>query len=167
MTTDEEAPELSPSSEGSHESPPDELAELRTANEQLNERFLRLAADFENFKKRAGKDQNARVNAAVEQVICEMLEVYDNLERAERADDKGLREGLAQILKLFGTVLERRGVTRITCLHQPFDPTYHEAIAVVPSDEEEGTVIDEVTRGYCMDDRVIRFAKVAVSKKLE
>ncbi len=167
MTTDEEAAEQSLFEPDSGESSLDEIAALRSAQAELNERFLRLAADFENYKKRAVKDQATRVEAAVEQVICEILEVYDNLERAERADDDALRTGLAQIRKLFGAVLERRGVTPIACLNEQFDPALHEAIAAVPSDAAEGTVIDEVARGYCMNGRVIRYAKVAVSQNKE
>jgi molecular chaperone GrpE len=167
MTTVEERAEEDLVEPGSGESPLDEVAALRSAQAELNERFLRLAADFENYKKRAAKDQAARVEVAVEQVICEVLEVYDNLERAEQADDEALRTGLSQIRKLFGAVLERRGVTRIACLNQQFDPEFHEAIAAVPSDAAEGTVIDEVARGYCMNGRVIRYAKVAVSQNRE
>ncbi len=144
-----------------------ELAELQAAHEELNERFLRLAADFENFKKRSAKDLASRVNAALEEFTCEVLEVYDNLERAERADGEGLREGLLQIRKLFGAILERRGISPIECRNQRFDPVYHDAVAYVPSDAEEGIVIDEITRGYCMNEKVIRCAKVAVSKGKE
>ncbi|NLX49772.1 MAG: nucleotide exchange factor GrpE [Methanospirillum sp.] len=167
MTTDEELPEQSPGGSDSAESPEETLAALRSAYEELNERHLRLAADFENYKKRSARDQADRVIAAVQQVICEMLEVYDNLERAEQANDGGLRTGLSQIRKLFGALLERRGVTPIVCLNQQFDPAFHEAIATVPSDEPDGTVIDEITRGYCMNGQVIRYAKVAVSKNTE
>jgi len=167
MTTDEEATEQGPAGPDSAESPLDEVAALRSAQAELNERFLRLAADFENYKKRAVKDQAGRVEAAVEQVLCEVLEVYDNLERAEQADDDALRTGLAQIRKLFGAVLERRGVTPIACINKQFDPALHEAIAAVPSEAAEGTVIDEVSRGYCMNGRVIRYAKVAVSQNKE
>lgn len=167
MTTDEEAAEQGSVGPDSGESPLDEVAVLRSAQAELNDRFLRLAADFENYKKRAAKDQAGRVEAAVEQVLCEVLEVYDNLERAEQADDDALRTGLAQIRKLFGAVLERRGVTPIACLNEQFDPALHEAIAAVPSEAAEGTVIDEVARGYCMNGRVIRYAKVAVSQNKE
>lgn len=167
MTTDEDAAEQAPIEPISGETPLDEVAALRSAQAELNERYLRLAADFDNFKKRAAKDQAARVEAAVEQVLCEVLEVYDNLERAEQSDDDALRTGLAQIRKLFGAVLERRGVTQIACLNEQFDPAFHEAIAAVPSGAEDGTVIDEITRGYCMNGRVIRYAKVAVSQNKE
>ncbi len=144
-----------------------ERAELQAAYEELNDRFLRLAADFDNFKKRSAKDLAFRVGSALEEFTGEMLEVYDNLERAERADGEGLREGLLQIRKLFGAVLERRGITPIDCLNRRFDPVYHDAVAYVPSDEEEGTIIDEITRGYCMNEKVIRCAKVAVSRGKE
>lgn len=167
MTTDEEAAEKGPVEPGSGESPLDEVAALQAAHAELNERFLRLAADFDNYRKRMAKEQAGRVEAAIEQVICEMLEVYDNLERAERADDEALRTGLSQIRKLFAAVLERRGVSPIACINERFDPSLHEAVAVIPSDSSEGTVIDEVARGYCMNGRVIRYAKVAVSQKKE
>ena len=94
MTTFEERAEQDLVEPDSGESPLDEVAALRSAQAELNERFLRLAADFENYKKRSAKDQAARVEVAVEQVICEVLEVYDNLERAEQADDEALRTGL-------------------------------------------------------------------------
>ncbi len=144
-----------------------ELAALQAAYEELNERYLRLAADFENYKKRSAKDLTYRVDAALEGLTCEMLEVFDNLERAERADREGLREGLAQIRKLFGAILERRGITPVECLNRRFDPAYHEAVAYIPSEADEGIVIDEITRGYCMNEKVIRCAKVAVSKGKE
>ena len=144
-----------------------ELAALQAAHEELNERFLRLAADFENYKKRSAKDLSSRVDAALEEFTCEILEVFDNLERAERADGEGLREGLSQIRKLFGAILERRGVRSVQCLNRRFDPAFHEAVAYIPSEAEEGTVIDEVTKGYCMNEKVIRCAKVAVSKGKE
>lgn len=144
-----------------------ELAALQAAHEELNERFLRLAADFENYKKRSTKDLSSRVDAALEEFTCEILEVFDNLERAERADGEGLREGLSQIRKLFGAILERRGVRSVQCLNRRFDPALHEAVAYIPSEAEEGTVIDEVTKGYCMNEKVIRCAKVAVSKGKE
>ena len=97
----------------------------------------------------------------------ELLDVVDNFERAEKADGAGLKEGMEQIKKLFMTILERHGIKPIECRNLPFDPERHEAIAYVPSEAEEGTVIDEVIRGYCMQDKVIRCSKVVVSKGME
>jgi len=94
-----------------------------------------------------------------------MLDIVDNLERAGRSEDTHLREGLAQIRELCSAILQRHGISPIDALAKKFDPAEHEAIAHIPSDKDEGMVIDEVARGYRMHEKVIRFAKVAVSKK--
>jgi molecular chaperone GrpE len=142
----------------------EELEMLRKEYAELHDRFLRLAADFDNYKKRASREVEARVSIAIEEFAAEMLEVLDNLERALSVDDTRLREGLEQIQKLLSSLLEKRGIEPIACLHGQFDPECQEAVACIPSDFEEGIVIDEITRGYRMQDRVLRYAKVAVSK---
>ena len=138
--------------------------EQKQAYADLNDRFLRLAADFENFKKRSERDRACYVALANERLVIDLLEVVDNLERALKSDDAHLREGIVQIQQLLAAQLQRHGVCPIDSLKQPFNPLEHEAIAHVPSDEAEGTVIDEVSRGYRMHEKVIRYAKVAVSK---
>ncbi|WP_292366934.1 MULTISPECIES: nucleotide exchange factor GrpE [unclassified Methanoculleus] len=143
------------------------LEELQKAYDDLNSRYLRLAADFDNYRKRTDRELDARTTFAIENFAVELLEVVDNFERAERADGAALTEGMEQIRKLFETILERHGITPIECRDLPFDPERHEAIAYVPSDAKEGTVIDEAVRGYCMQDKVIRCAKVVVSRGLE
>ncbi|MDT8357027.1 MAG: nucleotide exchange factor GrpE [Methanomicrobiaceae archaeon] len=142
----------------------EELETLRKEYAGLHERFLRLAADFDNYKKRASRDAEARVNLAVEDFAAEMLDVLDNLERACSAEETRLREGLDQIHKLLSSLLEKRGIEPIACLRGQFDPSCQEAVSCIPSDVEEGIVIDEITRGYRMNDRVLRYAKVVVSK---
>ncbi|NYT06609.1 MAG: nucleotide exchange factor GrpE [Methanomicrobiales archaeon] len=148
--------------------PPDEavtgIDELQRSYDELNDRFLRLAADFENYKKRVARDIDARASSAVEQFAVEILDIVDNLERALASDDERLREGLEQIHKLLTSILERRGIEPLSCINTPFDPVRQEAIAYVPSECEEGIVIDEVRRGYRMHDKVLRCAKVAVSQ---
>jgi len=139
-------------------------AELQSKLDELNGRYLRLAADFENFRKRSTRDTNERVNRAIEQFASGILEVADNLDRACKSDDSSLREGLEQIQKVLSKVLEQHSIHPIESVNKKFDPEKHEAIAYIPSDSEEGTVVDEVSCGYCMGDRVIRSAKVAVSK---
>jgi len=131
---------------------------------ELNDRFLRLAADFENYKKRSERDRASLVALANERFACDILEVVDNIERALKSDDAHLREGIVQIRQLLATRLQGHGVCPLESLKKPFNPQEHEAIAHVPSDQPAGTVIDEVSRGYRMHDKVIRFAKVAVSK---
>ncbi|MCK8519828.1 nucleotide exchange factor GrpE [Methanoculleus sp. 7T] len=143
------------------------LEELQKAYDDLNSRYLRLAADFDNYRKRMAREIDARTTFAIEDFAVELLEVVDNFERAEKVDGAGLKEGMEQIRKLFMAILDRHGIKPIECRDLPFDPERQEAIAYVPSAAEEGTVIDEVIRGYCMQDKVIRCAKVVVSKGKE
>jgi len=155
------AAELSP--EPSSPSP----EQLQRDYAELNDRFLRLAADFENFRKRTARDLEARVKFAIEEFAIELLEVIDNFERAVQAEEIGSSEGLLQIHKLFRAVLERHGIRPIESVGKRFNPAEHEAVASIASDHEEGIVVEEFCPGYCMHDRVIRCAKVAVSKGKE
>ena len=142
----------------------EELEKQKKALSDLNDQFLRLAADFENFKKRTARERESVVALANERFAVDLLEVLDNFERALREDDLHLREGVMQIRQLLAEQLGRHGITPIESLKKPFNPAEHEAIAHIPSDETEGTVIDEISRGYRMNEKVIRYAKVAVSK---
>ena len=141
--------------------------EMQKRYDDLNDRFLRLAADFENYQKRLSRDLDQRVRFAIEEFAVELLEVADNFERALSAENGAAREGLEQISKLFDAVLERHGIIRIESKGTKFNPAEHEAIAYIPSEHEEGIVIDQVCQGYRMHDKVIRCAKVAVSKGKE
>ena len=156
---------------GTTENPPPEPVsaasepdEQTKALAELNDQFLRLAADFENFKRRTSKERESIVALANERFAIDLLEVVDNFDRALKSDDSHLREGLEQIRQLLGIQLQRHGIMPIDSLKKPFNPMEHEAIAHVPSGEPEGTVIDEVAKGYKMNEKVIRYAKVAVSK---
>lgn len=144
-----------------------ELETLQHAFDECNDRYLRLAADFDNYKKRIAKETEQRITYALEQFIIEILEVNDNLERALSSDDERLREGLEQIHKLLMNVFEHYGIAPIETVEKPFDPKEHEAICYVPSESDEGVVIDEIVRGYRMNSKVIRHSKVAVSKGRE
>ena len=149
------------------DSAPPSFEDLQRDYLDLNERFLRLAADFENYRKRMGRELDAQIACAIDAFALDLLEVVDNFERAAQSEDVKAREGLAQIHKLFQTVLERHGIHPIESMKTKFDPALHEAVAVVPSPYDEGTVVEEFCRGYRMHDRVIRCAKVAVSKGQE
>jgi len=157
-------PEESPQCSQRDESAPDEQ---KRAYSDLHDQFLRLAADFENFKKRTARDRETSIAMANERFAADVLEIVDNLERAQKADDAHLREGLEQIQLLLSSVLQRHGIEPVESLSKKFNPAEHEAVAQVPSDQEPGIVIDELSRGYRMHDKIIRFAKVAVSKAKE
>jgi molecular chaperone GrpE len=136
----------------------------KKAYADLNDRFLRLAADFDNFKKRSDRERATLVAMANERFAIDLLEVVDNLDRALKTDDAHLREGIMNIRLLLDAQLQRNGICPMTSLKKSFNPAEHEAIAHVPSDEPAGTIVDEVSRGYRMHEKVIRYAKVAVSK---
>jgi molecular chaperone GrpE len=144
-----------------------DLDEARKAYAELNDQLLRLAADFENFKKRTARDRENSIALANERFAIDILEVVDNLERALKADDSHLREGILQIQQLLFEQLLRHGINPVDAMKKPFDPAEHEAIAHITSDEKAGTVIDVVAQGYRMHDKVIRYAKVAVSKGIQ
>ena len=157
-----EAGELTP-----EESPPQDertpLEILQGEYDELHNRYLRLAADFENFRKRSAREVESRTSSAIERFAKDMLEVADSLERAivsEGAD----HEGMNQIKKLLENVLDRQGIASYESSGEKFDPTRHEAIAYIPSDKDEGIVCDEVCKGYCLSSKVIRPAKVTVSR---
>jgi molecular chaperone GrpE len=141
-----------------------ELENQRKANAELNDQFLRLAADFENFKKRSAREMDISVSSANERFAIDILEVMDNLDRAIKSDDAHLREGVSQIQQFLDARLLRNGITPLDARKKQFNPAEHEAIAYIPSDEPAGTVVDVVAQGYRMNDKVIRYAKVAVSK---
>jgi len=141
-----------------------ELEDQKKRCEELNERYLRLAADFDNYRKRTARDHEIQVNLANERFAVDILEIADNLDRALKADDDHLRIGLEQIRELLAGTLARHSITRINALKTSFDPTLHEAVAHIPSEEREGIVVDVVSPGYRMHNKVIRYAKVAVSK---
>jgi molecular chaperone GrpE len=141
-----------------------ELETQKKAFAELNDQLLRLAADFENFKKRSTRERESYISLANERFAIDILEVVDNFERALKADDTHLREGIIQIQQLLNTQLLRNGITPLDAQKKQFNPSEHEAIAHVTSDEPVGTVTDVVSQGYRMHDKVIRYAKVAVSK---
>jgi len=144
-----------------------EYEELKRSYDELYDRFLRLSADFDNYKKRAARETEQQRKYANEKFACELLDVIDNLERAAGADEENLREGLNQIRKLFHGILDKQSIQSIESSGAIFDPRLHEAIAYIPSDEDEGIILEEVSRGYLMNDKVIRCAKVVVSKGKE
>lgn len=147
-----------------------ELEEARAKSEAANDMMLRLAAEMENYKKRALKEQDLMKKYANQNLIKELLPVMDNLERAlksasESKDFDAFLEGVAMILKQMKTVLEREGLVEVKAVGEVFDPNYHEAVAHVPSDEvSENIIIEELQKGYIMHDRVLRPSMVIVSK---
>ena len=134
-------------------------------DEHLND-LKRVAAEFENYRKRVARDQESLVARAHERLVKELLPVLDDLERAlEAARDTGTRsveEGVRLVHRELAAALRREGLAEIdTGGH--FDPHVHEALLSQPSDAEEGSVIEVVQKGYTLGDRVVRPARVVVA----
>lgn len=172
--------EESSSVAASDETPPDEapdeavpggpLADLDAA--ELRDRYLRLAAEFENHKRRALKERQELLSFATENLIKELLGTVDNLERAlgharhqeEGGDTNNLLEGVELTYRSLMHVLEKMGVKVVAAQGELFDPKVHEAIRKVPTDEHTpGTVIEVFQTGYLLKDRLLRPARVAIS----
>jgi molecular chaperone GrpE len=134
------------------------------------ERLLRVAADFENYKKRAAKDKEEWVKFANEDLLKAILPFIDNLERAvnhaEKVKDTGVMiEGVRLTLQQLLQILNKFGVSPIESIGKPFDPTFHEAMLMVETDQREpNQVVEEFQKGYLINDRLLRPATVSVSK---
>ena len=135
------------------------------------DRLLRMAAEFDNYKKRSTREREEYIKYANEALIKELLPVVDSCERAISSaktteEIEALVEGVELIFKQLHSVLEKRGVSYIEALDKPFDPNYHEAVMTASdSDREDNTVVEELQRGYILNDRVIRPSMVKVTKK--
>jgi molecular chaperone GrpE len=139
------------------------IEQLQSEYDELNDKYLRLAADFENFRKRSVRETEQRITQSLGQFARDMLEVADSLDRALKAEG-GSHEGLIQIQKLLVQVMKRQSIEAFESVGERFDPTRHEAIAMIPSPQEDGIICDQVCRGYCHKDKVIRPAQVVVSQ---
>lgn len=149
--------------------PPDEKERL-DAEQDAREKYLRLYAEFENYKKRVGRDKEELLKYGNERLLNELLPVIDHLEMALKhaSDDvsSGLVQGVDMTLKELKRTLQKFGLTEIRADGQVFDPVVHEAMAQVERDDvDANTVVEEYRKGFMLNDKVIRAAMVAVSKK--
>ena len=134
--------------------------------EALNAKYLRLMADFQNFKRRTEKEKNDIYAFANEKIVSELLNVIDNFERALAAAAEGdsFAEGMKLIFKQLQGVLEKSGVAEIEALGQDFDPNFHNAVMHTEDDSVgENTITNVLVKGYKLGDKVIRPAMVAVA----
>src|SRR5690348_6840576 len=136
--------------------------------EAVDDRLLRLAADFDNYKKRAARERAEYVALANERLLKELLPILDDLERAlnaaEEHEEAQLEEGVRLVHRSLASLLERQGVKEIATTGK-FDPHVHEALLAQPSEEaEQGDVLDVIQKGYTLGDRVVRPARVIVAE---
>ncbi|GAC1544705.1 MAG: hypothetical protein NVS3B10_08840 [Polyangiales bacterium] len=148
----------------------DPVAQAKAEALRFKDQWMRSAADFDNFRKRSRKELEDTRKAGREELLKDLLPVFDNLERAmtsaERATEvKPVSDGLKMVLRQFIDTLGRSGITKVPTIGQQFDPGLHEAIQQVETDEHPaGTVVAEVQPGYLQGDRLIRAAMVVVAK---
>ena len=155
--------------ENSNEKSP--LEEAQQQIDELKEKYLRSVAEFDNYRKRTLKEKAELILNGSEKAIAAVLPILDDMERAiangEKTEDLNvLREGMSLIYTKFQKVLESIGVKEIETADADFDTDVHEAIAMVPGmgDDKKGKVLDCVQKGYKLNDKVIRHAKVAVGQ---
>lgn len=156
---------------GKKEDKDQQLEELGYKLAEINDKYLRLSAEFDNYRKRTLKERMELTKSAGEQVLEKILPVMDNFERALKSmematDVPSLREGVELIYINFKDFLAQNGVKEMECLHTDFDPDIQEAVTKIPAPTEElkGKVVDCIQKGYTLHDKVIRFPKVVVGE---
>ena len=162
--------------EGSDSESSEAVVEPPSVEDQLREKedqCLRLAAEFDNYKKRTARQFASILESAQAEVITEILTIQDNFERAiqvenDTADFADFKKGVELIFSQLADLLKKNGVESFESVGEKFDPNYHEALMTVESDDkEEGTVVEEFTKGYKFKDRILRHAKVSVAQAKE
>ena len=138
---------------------------------ELNDKFVRLYAEFDNFRRRTNKEKVDLISSASASILKDLVPVLDDFERAlennEKSDDiEAVKEGVKLVAHKFKTLLESKGLKQMVAKGEPFDSEFHEAIANIPAPEDslKGKVVDDVEKGYLLNEKVIRFAKVVVGQ---
>lgn len=148
-----------------------EIDELKKSLADLNDKYIRLYADFENYKKLVAREKEELVKYSNEALMSDFLTVIDHLELALQhaqgcEGSSALAEGVELTLKELKNTLKKHGLVSIDALGKPFDPNLHHALSQIETeDSEEGIVVTEFRKGYMLKDRVLRAALVGVSKK--
>ncbi len=143
--------------------PADKLAKIEEELSIEKDKHIRLIAEFENFKKRNARDRVELLKYASEEVILALLPVIDDLERALKAEPNN--EGMKLIHQKFISILQQRGLKAMDSLNSDFNPDLHDALSQIENgNENSGKVVEEVEKGYYLNEKVIRHAKVIVGK---
>lgn len=166
-----ESSENSNTAEPAEEQNTDDVTELKQEVGELKEKYLRLYSEFDNYKKRTTKERIELFKTAGQDIMTALLPVLDDFDRTmksleQNGDLQALREGVQLVHHKFRTILEQQGLSAFSAINEDFDPDLHEAITNIPAPNEEmkGKVIDEVEKGYKLNDKLIRFAKVVVGE---
>jgi molecular chaperone GrpE len=138
---------------------------------ELNDKYLRLYSEFDNYRKRTSKERVELFKTAGQDILTDLLPVMDDFERAlqnmdKKGDVKTIRKGVDLVFNKFKSTLENKGLKHFKSIEQEFDPEIHEAITKIPAPNKKliGKVVDEVEKGYKLNEKVIRYAKVVVGQ---
>ncbi len=149
----------------------DEVAKLKAELEEQKDKYVRLFAEFDNYKRRSSKERIEFIQTAGREVITSLLDVLDDCDRAEKQmqetdDSQQIKEGVQLVFNKLRKTLQARGLKAMESLHTEFDVEKHEAITEIPVNDKKlkGKVVDEIQKGYYLNDKLIRFAKVVVGK---
>jgi molecular chaperone GrpE len=148
--------------------------ELKEKEEKLNElqdKYLRLSAEFDNYRKRTLREKSELIKTAGEEILKKILPVVDNFERGLKAmeqsqDLNSLKEGVLLIYNHFKDFLQQQGIKEIHTMNEPLNTDQHEAVSTIPAPSEElkGKIVDVIEKGYTLHDKVIRYSKVVVGE---
>lgn len=147
-----------------------DLEKIQTALQEQQDKYLRLFAEFDNYKRRTAKERIELIQTAGKEIISSLLEVLDDCERAEKQmktieDIKLIKEGNQLVFNKLRNILQQKGLVVMESLHTSFDVEKHEAITEIEAGPEmTGKVVDELEKGYYLNNKLIRFAKVVVGK---
>lgn len=146
----------------------EEIDKLQNERDEFRDKWLRLMADFDNYRKNTLKEKQDWISYANEKILLEICDVYDNFERAfqnEVTDDnfEAYHKGIQLIYQQIESLLKKNNVEKIESLEKEFDPTYHEALAHIPSELDADMITAVIQNGYKLKEKIIRPARVAVS----
>ncbi len=165
------AAEKASEAENAADQPAEKEEDWHGKYDELNDKYLRLMAEFDNYRKRTLKEKMDLTKYAEEDVLKGILKVVDDMERAIKnldtaADMNAVKEGVELIYKKFKSFLETRGLKEVEAMHQELDTDKHEAVAkfAAPSEDLKGKIIDVVEKGYYLHDKIIRYAKVVIGE---
>ncbi|MCB2222241.1 MAG: nucleotide exchange factor GrpE [Bacteroidetes bacterium] len=140
-------------------------------HDEINDKYLRLYSEFDNYRKRTIKERLDMAKFASEEVIVELLPILDDFERAIKSTEEvkecdPVKEGMKLIFNKFSATLTKKGLKPIEAIGQDFDTDFHEAITYIPasSEDQKGKIVDEIEKGYLLNEKVIRYAKVVIGQ---
>lgn len=149
----------------------EDIAKLDNALKELQDKYLRLSAEFDNYRKRILKEKMDWTRYAGEEIFTRMLPVMDDMERAlahisETTDMDGVKQGIELIYNKFRDYLSQQGVSEINALNQDFNTDCHEAVTTIPAPDQalKGKIVDVILKGYTLNDKVIRYPKVVIGE---